>query len=281
MLKLQRARRRSAKRVVLVAIVVVAVVLFNVTPKASGPTAIVDADSAVSDSTASDLGVGKYVAGVDEGLGASIALVLDVSGSMRDKTAGEKRPKYLVAREALRTILATTDEFVARQPDFPINVGLYTFSDQVTTEVPVARYNRSKLEAALTALGSPKGGTAIGDAMDVARTDLYKAGTFRKYILVVTDGANTSGRDPEEVAREIAARSEGAVRQYFVAFDIDKERFAFLKELNGDVLGAADGLALRTSLDSIYRGKILAEAMNAGETQSPARRDSGGVPKKP
>lgn len=276
MLKLQRARRGSAKRVVLVAIVVVAVVLFNVTPKASGPTAIVDADSAASNS-----GVGKYVAGVDEGLGASIALVLDVSGSMRDKTAGEKRPKYLVAREALRTILATTDEFVARQPDFPINVGLYTFSDEVTTEVPVARYNRSKLEAALTALGRPKGGTAIGDAMDVARTDLYKAGTFRKYILVVTDGANTSGRDPEEVAREIAARSEGAVRQYFVAFDIDKERFAFLKELNGDVLGAADGLALRTSLDSIYRGKILAEAMNAGETQSPARRDSGGVPKKP
>ena len=43
------------------------------------------------------------------------------------------------------------------------------------------------------------------------------------------------------------------MRQYFVAFDIDKEKFAFLKEVNGDVLGAADGLALRASLDSIYR----------------------------
>ena len=276
MLKLRRARRGSAKRAVLVAIVLVAIGFVKVRQHANGPSTIVTLDSAAPDSNS-----GKYVSSVDEGLGASIALVLDVSGSMRDKAAGDNRPKYLVAREALRTILATTDEFVARQPGFPINVGLYTFSDKVTRVVPVGPYSRTQLEAALSAIGRPEGGTAIGDAMDVAREDLYRAGTFRKYILVVTDGANTNGRDPEEVAREIATRSEGAVRQYFVAFDIDKARFQFLKEVNGDVLGAADGLALSASLDSIYRGKILAEAMNAGETQSPARRDSGGVPKKP
>jgi hypothetical protein len=38
---------------------------------------------------------------------------------------------------------------------------------------------------------------------------------------------------------------------------------------------------LRASLDSIYRGKILAESMNAGETALPARRDSGGLPRTP
>ena len=274
--RLLRARRGAAKRGLLTAIVLLAIAIVSIIRKENGAPGVVTIDSSGTDSSS-----GKYVSSVDEGLGASIALVLDVSGSMRDKAAGDNRAKYLVARDALRTILATTDEFVARQPDFPVNVGLYTFSDEITTVVPVARYNRGKLEAALAALGRPDGGTAIGDAMNVARADLYKAGTFRKYILVVTDGANTNGRDPEEVAREIAERSEGAVRQYFVAFDIDKERFAFLKEVNGDVLGAADGLALRAGLDSIYRGKILAEAMNAGETQSPARRDSGGPPKKP
>lgn len=250
--------------------------MYSMARQRSGPADVVDTPRDPGDTIPS-----KYVATVDEGLGASIALLLDVSGSMRDKTKGDKRPKYEVAREALRNILETTDEFVARQPDFPINVGLYTFASNVTTVVPVGKYNRSQLEAALNNLGRPNGGTAIGDAMDVAREDLYKAGTFRKYILVVTDGANTDGREPEEVAREIAARSEGAVRQYFVAFDIDKERFSFLKEVNGDVLGAANGLALRASLDSIYRGKILAEAMNAGETLAPARPDSGGSPKKP
>lgn len=274
--RLRRARRGSAKGKALFVVISLAVVLYALARQSGGPSQLSEITPAPTDTIP-----GKYVATVDEGLGASIALVLDVSGSMRDKTKGENRAKYLVAREALRTILATTDEFVARQPDFPINVGLYTFSSSVTTVVPVGKYNRNQLEAALAGLGRPSGGTAIGDAMDVARQDLYKAGTFRKYILVVTDGANTDGRDPEEVAREIAARSEGAVRQYFVAFDIDMERFAFLKEVNGDVLGAANGLALRASLDSIYRGKILAEAMNAGETLSPARPDSGGPPKKP
>ena len=37
--------------------------------------------------------------------------------------------------------------------------------------------------------------------MDVARAGLYRAGTFRKYILVVTDGENTNGRSPRRVAR--------------------------------------------------------------------------------
>src|SRR5688500_11719931 len=132
---------------------------------------------APSDETAgthatSDTG-GKYVASVDEGLGASIALVLDVSGSMKDKAKGDSRPKYVVAREALEAMLETTDSFAVRQPDFPVNVGLYTFSSTVNRIVPVKPYNREELRAALASLGRPSGGTAIGDAMDVAREDLY------------------------------------------------------------------------------------------------------------
>jgi hypothetical protein len=219
---------------------------------------------------------GKYVPTGDEGLGASIAIVLDVSGSMKDNAEGDKRPKYLVAREALATMLAQTDSFVARQPGFPVNVGLFTFNSSVHRIVPIKPYNRDELLRALRELGEPSGGTAIGDAMDAARTDLYSAGTIRKYILVVTDGANTDGREPEDVAQEIFTRSEGAVRQYFVAFDIDEGRFAFLRRVNGEVLGAANGVALRASLDSIYRGKILAESMDAGETlPTAARRDTG------
>ena len=119
---------------------------------------------------------------------------------------------------------------------------------------------------ALDAMPEPDGGTAIGNAMDVARADLYRAGTFRKYILVVTDGENTTGRSPRRVAQEINRRSEGAVRMYFVAFDIDAERFAFLRDVRGEVVGARNGDALRERLDEIYRGKILSEAMDAGET---------------
>lgn len=237
------------------------------------------------DTRAAPVESGRYQSSVDEGLGASIAILLDVSGSMKDRAQSDNRPKYIVAREALRAMLEATDSFVVKQPGFPVNVGLYTFSSEVERIVPITAYNKEVLHNALEGLSVPVGGTAIGDAMDAARKDLYKAGTIRKYILVVTDGENTSGRSPEVVAKEIARRSEGAVRQYFVAFDIDKQRFAFLRQVNGEVLGAANGPALRASLDTIYRGRILAEAMNAGETlpppasTPPVKRDTGGTPR--
>jgi hypothetical protein len=218
--------------------------------------------------------VARYVAEGDEGLGISVAILLDNSGSMEDQAEGDSRPKYLVAREAIDAMLAATDSLVARQPDLPVNVGLYSFARRVRALVPIKRYDREALHDALMRMEEPEGGTAIGDAMDSARADLYRAGTIRKYILVVTDGENTNGRSPRRVAREIAERSEGAVRMHFVAFDIDEKKFAFLKEVRGEVVGAANGDALRTNLDAIYRGKILAEAIDAGETLPDSLTDS-------
>ena len=208
----------------------------------------------------------RYVPSGDEGLGASIAIVVDNSGSMRNPAGDDARPKYLVARQALEDMLASTDSFVAKQPGFPINVGLYQFASGVSPLVPVKRYDRAELTQALNSMAAPNGGTAIGRAMEAARADLYRAGTIRKYILVVTDGENTDGPAPDAVAREIDHRSEGAVRMYFVAFDVDAKKFGFLRDVHGEVLGARNGVALRASLDTIYRGKILAEATDAGET---------------
>jgi hypothetical protein len=197
---------------------------------------------------------------------------------MEDPARGESRPKFEVAREALEAMIASTDSFVAVQPDFAINVGLYQFASRVVTLVPVGPYDREALRSALAGMPPPNGGTAIGDAMEVALADLYRAGTIRKYILVVTDGENTQGRSPSSVAREIARRSEGAVRQYFVAFDVDANRFGFVREVQGDVLGASNGAALRASLDTIYRRRILAEALDAGETLPPPPPDTGSQP---
>ena len=233
-----------------------------------------NADSAVAQAPKDTSPVtDKYVPSVDEGLGASIAILIDNSGSMKKAAEGDSQPKYVVAREALEAMLASTDSFVARQPDFPINVGLYRFSSRVTAMAPIGRCDRAALKAALDTMPEPDGGTAIGRAMDVAREDLYRAGTFRKYILVVTDGENTDGVSPRRIAQEINRRSEGAVRMYFVAFDVDAERFGFVRDVRGEVVGARNGDALRARLDEIYRGKILSEAVDAGETR-PAAADS-------
>lgn len=217
---------------------------------------------------------GRYTPSGDEGLGAGVAIVIDNSGSMADNARGDRRPKYKVAREAVAQMLAATDSFMISNPDFPIKVGLYRFAKKVTRDVDIQPYDRAALRDALSNMPRPKGGTAIGEAIDSARHDLYRAGMIRKYILVITDGENTEGRSPELVAREIARRSEGAVRMYFVAFDIDADKFSFVRDVRGEVLGAGNALALRASLDTIYRGKILAEAMDAGERLAPSADSS-------
>jgi hypothetical protein len=209
-----------------------------------------------------------YQAEVEEGLGAAVAILVDTSGSMKEPAGGDSRPKYVVAQEALAAMLDATDAFIAKRPDFPIKIGIYTFSSGVRVQRAILPYDKVALRGTIENLPRPGGGTAIGDAMREARPDLYRAGVFRKYLLVVTDGENTNGRAPDEVARDIFRKSEGAVQIYFVAFDTSPEKFAFLKEVGGDVIGAGSGPELRTALDGIYQGKILGEAVNAGEHEA-------------
>jgi Mg-chelatase subunit ChlD len=204
-----------------------------------------------------------YQAEVEEGLGAAVAILVDTSGSMKETAPGDSRPKYVVAREAIESMLDATDAFVARRPDFPIKIGVYSFSSGVRTLRTIQPYDRAAIKHALSNLPGPGGGTAIGEAMREARPDLYRAGVFRKYLMVVTDGENTNGRNPEDVAREIFGKSQGGVQVYFVAFDTAPEKFGFLKEVGGDVIGAGTGAELKTALDGIYQGKILAEATGA------------------
>jgi Mg-chelatase subunit ChlD len=211
-----------------------------------------------------------YQAEVEEGLGVAVAILIDTSGSMKDRAPGDSRAKYVVAQEALEAMLDATDAFVAKRPDFPIKIGIYTFSSSVRTLRPISPYDRSAIKATLAQLPRPGGGTAIGDAMRQARPDLYRAGVFRKYLLVVTDGENTNGRNPDQVAREIWRKSDRGVQTYFVAFDTSPEKFAFLKDVGGDVIGAGTGPELRTALDGIYQGRILAEAV--GGEREPASK---------
>ncbi len=214
-----------------------------------------------------EVSAAPYQSEVEEGLGAAVAILLDTSGSMRENAPGDSRPKYVIAREALERMLDATDAFVAKRPDFPIKIGVYSFASSVRVLRPIQPYDRAAIRTVLASVPPPGGGTAIGEALREARPDLYRAGVFRKYMLVVTDGENTRGREPDVIARDIWSKSEGAVQIYFVAFDTSPEKFSFLKEVGGDVLGAGTGGELRSALEQVYQGKILAEAIDAGEKE--------------
>jgi Mg-chelatase subunit ChlD len=211
-----------------------------------------------------------YQSDVEEGLGAAVAILVDTSGSMAKDAPGDDRPKHEVARSGADDDARCHEQFIGRRPDFPIKIGLYSFSSNVRTLMPIQRYDRTVVRTALSNIPRPGGGTAIGEALRTARPDLYRSGVFRKYLLVVTDGENTSGRSPDEVARDIYGKSEGAVQIYFVAFDTSPEKFAFLKEVGGGVFGAGSGVELRKALDEVYQGKILAEA--PAVEREPAKR---------
>ncbi len=216
-----------------------------------------------------------YKAQVDEGLGVSLDIVLDNSGSMDAEAKGDTRPKYIVAREALERMLDATDSAIAKHPDFPVKIAIHVFSSQVETVMPIQPYNRDSVRAALARVPAPNGGTAIGRALSAARQELYRSGTFRKNMLVLTDGENTSGPSPRDVAHEIFERSEGGVRMFFVAFDVDATTFDFVQDVKGETVGAANGAALTQALDRLYQGKVLAEAMNV----EPPNIDSTRKPK--
>ncbi|HEX6909320.1 MAG TPA: VWA domain-containing protein, partial [Longimicrobium sp.] len=98
---------------------------------------------------AADSAEQPYRARVDEGLGASVAIVIDNSGSMWQTAPGDTRVKYVVAREAVEQMLRATEEIIRERPDFPVNVGIYRFSDAVAEVLPMQRYDRQKVRAAL------------------------------------------------------------------------------------------------------------------------------------
>jgi hypothetical protein len=103
-----------------------------------------------------------------------------------------------------------------------------------------------------------------------ARRALDATGLRRRHLLVVTDGENTDGVSPTDVARAME-RQDDALRAplYFVAFNVDAKAFAGVKQHGGLVLSAKDGAELATTLDELLSDKILVEAPSPGPAKAP------------
>ena len=200
-----------------------------------------------------------------EGLAA--AIVIDVSGSMEDSVAGEggrSEPKIEVARRAARDLVEQFARYADDHKDEQVLLGLFEFSERsgqpdCRAIVPMGRPDRARAAAAVGALRAD-GGTPIGSAMVTAKRELDATGMTRRHLLVVTDGENTDGFEPEEVTAAIGRRPETERPSiYFVAFDIEASKFSAVRDAGGLVLAAASARELNETLDSLLRGKILIE----------------------
>jgi Ca-activated chloride channel homolog len=200
-----------------------------------------------------------------EGLAA--AIVIDVSGSMDDRVTGQdgrRERKIDIARRAARDLVEQFAVYADDHRDEPVLLGIYEFSrrdDQPDARpiIPMGPPDRSRAEAALAKL-DPEGGTPIGQAMVAAKRELDATGLTRRHLLIVSDGENTDGFKPEDVAAAIGRRPEAERPSiYFVAFDIEARRFNRLRDAGGLVLSAANARELNDTLDMLLKGKILLE----------------------
>ena len=199
--------------------------------------------------------------------GIAAAIVIDVSGSMKEEVDGEggrNERKIEIARRAARDLVEQFARYADDHREDPVLLGIYEFSersgqDDCRPVIPMAPPDRSRAERALASLRA-EGDTPIGNAMIFAKRELDATGLTRKHLLVVTDGENRTGFDPDDVARALNRRPEAERPSlYFVAFDIEASRFTGVKDAGALVLGAANAKELNSRLDALLRGKILLE----------------------
>ena len=204
---------------------------------------------------------------VDAREGLAAAIVIDVSGSMNETVRGidgTEQRKIDIARRAARDLVEQFARYAEEHKDEPVLLGVFEFSDRdgqaaCRPVIPMGVPDRARADAALASLRA-EGGTPIGAAMIIAKHQLDLAGLSRRHLLLVTDGENTEGFDPEAVAAAMARRPEAERASiYFVAFDVDDSRFAGIRDAGGLVLAAADAKDLNETLDSLLRGRILIE----------------------
>jgi hypothetical protein len=153
-------------------------------------------------------------------------------------------PKIESARRAALDIVEQFARYADDHPSEPVMLGIYEFS--------VRRRQASARDVI------PMG--PIGDAMIAGKLALDATGLAQRHLLVITDGENTRGHLPGQVAAAIGRRPEAERPSiYFVAFDIDASRFDDVKSAGALVFEAADSRGLNETLETLLRGEILVE----------------------
>jgi von Willebrand factor type A domain len=199
--------------------------------------------------------------------GIAVAILVDTSGSMKERVPdadGTRQPKIRIAQRSALNFVKQFDNYAREHPDKTIRLGIYEFSNRGRGPAcrPLVQLGPPDPAAAERAISRmiPNGDTPIGDAMITAKRDLDAAAFSKQHILVITDGENTAGYSPVDVTRIISDQSaEARASIYFVAFDVAAEKFNGVRDSGGLILAASNEKDLNQTLDYLLTGKILAE----------------------
>lgn len=198
--------------------------------------------------------------------GIAVAVVYDLSGSMKDSVpdaSGKKAPKYIIAKRALLSVVDRIQQFADSAKDKKLAVSLLVFgNDRVQQALPLADFKAQTFRDWAASAPDPNGGTPIGEALKVATAQLLASPLDHKHILIITDGENTVGAKPEKVLPDLRKQAEAKetfVGVHIVAFDVSAKVFEPLKKLDCTVVGAANEQQLNTQLNYVLQEKMLVE----------------------
>ena len=133
--------------------------------------------------------------------GRDLMLVLDLSQSMEVKDFILKDS----AVDRLTALKSVASDFIRRREGD--RIGLVLFGEQAYLNVPLT-FDRATVERMLgeAVIGIAGRSTAIGDAIGLAAKRLRAQNAEHKTIILMTDGANTSGHVEPRRAAQLAAR---------------------------------------------------------------------------
>lgn len=199
--------------------------------------------------------------------GIALAIVFDTSGSMNQpvaaKTAAGRDAKFRVAQRAFGLVLDRLETFTKSPAAKPLSVSVTIFKGQnAVVALPLTPFDAAHLRRWL-ADARADGATPLGNALYLAGQQLLSSPAASRHLLVLTDGANTTGRTPEAALKQINAAAEHkkiAVFTHIIALDVAPATFAALKQQGATLIGAADETQLNTQFDFILEEKILVEA---------------------
>ena len=190
--------------------------------------------------------------------GKATQFVIDSSGSMDGRVEGERK-----IDSAIKASVEVFGDYEEYSKDHNVMAGiLYMPNGNVANLAPMGKFDRKGLESKIGTL-EPSGYTPLGIALAYAERELDKTGYGNKNIVLLTDGENTTGRDPVEVYKSIIEENvrnpnDVPTNLYVIAFDVNPHTFNGLKNLGATVYSAKDGKQLADVLKQ--NTKLILEA---------------------
>ncbi len=173
----------------------------------------------------------RQLAGIE-----TAVLVLDASASMADPIDG-KNQKMSATKQAVATLLASWDQEV------PLGLTAYGHGDgtcsDIESVVPVEKLDRAKFQAAVNAL-QPSGTTPLTEAIISAAEELDYTEN-QATLIVVSDGAETCGADPCEMASTLEKLGVD-LTVHVIGFGVSEEQSASLACIASNTGGTYKGV---------------------------------------